>query len=127
TAARLMVRYSTANLHQEETAMPFYEKGDVRIRYETVGSGFPLLVTPGGGLSSCVSKWPTAVFNAMEAFKDDFRCITMDQRNANGGETTRPGPVRDAGGAFSGQPLGLVDALRLPHFFFLGYCIGGPV
>ena len=45
--------------------MPFYQKGDVRIRYETVGSGFPLLVTPGGGLNSCVSKWPTAVFNAM--------------------------------------------------------------
>ena len=26
--------------------MPFYEKGDVRIRYEEAGSGFPLLVTP---------------------------------------------------------------------------------
>ena len=29
--------------------MPFYDKGDVRIRYEETGSGFPLLVTPGGG------------------------------------------------------------------------------
>ena len=29
--------------------MPFYQKGDVRIRYEEAGSGFPLLVTPGGG------------------------------------------------------------------------------
>ena len=28
--------------------MPFYTKGDVRIRYEETGSGFPLLVTPGG-------------------------------------------------------------------------------
>ena len=28
--------------------MPFYEKGNVRIRYEECGSGFPLLVTPGG-------------------------------------------------------------------------------
>jgi hypothetical protein len=55
------------------TAVPFYEKGNVRIRYEMVGSGFPLLVTPGGGLNSRVSNWPTAVFNAMEAFKDDFR------------------------------------------------------
>jgi hypothetical protein len=26
--------------------MPFYEKGDVRIRYEETASGFPLLVTP---------------------------------------------------------------------------------
>ena len=25
--------------------MPFYDKGDVRIRYEETGSGFPLLVT----------------------------------------------------------------------------------
>jgi hypothetical protein len=30
--------------------MPFYDKGDVRIRYEEAGSGFPLLVTPGGGV-----------------------------------------------------------------------------
>ena len=29
--------------------MPLYEKGDVRIQYEEVGSGFPLLVIPGGG------------------------------------------------------------------------------
>src|SRR5262249_61028578 len=112
TAARLMVRYSTANLHQEETAMPFYEKGDVRIRYETVGSGFPLLVTPGGGLSSCVSKWPTAVFNAMEAFKDDFRCITMDQRNADGGGSPRPVPPGDPGGGIGGQPFGGVGNPR---------------
>jgi len=46
-----------------------------------------LLVTPGGGLNSRVSNWPTAVINAMEEFKNDFRCITMDQRNANGGES----------------------------------------
>ena len=31
--------------------MPFYQKGDVRIRFEETGSGFPLLVTPGGGLT----------------------------------------------------------------------------
>ena len=44
--------------------MPFYQKGDVRIRYEEVGSGFPLLVTPGGGLNSRVAMWPTAAINA---------------------------------------------------------------
>ena len=29
----------------------FYEKGNVRIRYAEIGSGFPLLATPGGGLN----------------------------------------------------------------------------
>src|SRR5688572_32812171 len=74
-----------------ETAMPFYQKGDVRIRYEEAGSGFPLLVTPGGGLNSRVAMWPTAAINAMEEFKNDFRVITMDQRNANRSEERRVG------------------------------------
>ena len=40
--------------------MPFYEKGDVRIHYQEVGSGFPLMVIPGGGLNSNagpISRW----------------------------------------------------------------------
>ena len=105
--------------------MPFYQKGDVRIRYEETGSGFPLLVTPGGGLNSRVSNWPTAVFNAMEVFKNDFRCITMDQRNANGGESTGPIAVDDPWGAFADDQLGLMDHLGIREFFFMGYCIGG--
>ncbi len=105
--------------------MPFYQKGDVRIRYEETGSGFPLLVTPGGGLNSRVSNWPTAVFNAMEVFKNDFRCITMDQRNANGGESTGPIAVDDPWGAFADDQLGLMDHLGIRQFFFMGYCIGG--
>ena len=57
--------------------MPFYERGDVRIHYEEVGSGVPLLVTPGGGLNSRVSNWPTAVINAMEEFTQDFRVVSQ--------------------------------------------------
>jgi pimeloyl-ACP methyl ester carboxylesterase len=105
--------------------MPFYQRGDVRIRYEEVGSGFPLLVTPGGGLNSRVSNWPTAVFNAPEALKDDFRCITMDQRNANGGESSGPIPASDPWGAFADDQLGLMDHLGIREFFYMGYCIGG--
>ena len=51
----------------------FYEKGNVRIRYAETGSGFPLLATPGGGLNSRISIWPTAVINIIEEFKNDFR------------------------------------------------------
>ncbi|MSQ06407.1 MAG: alpha/beta hydrolase [Dehalococcoidia bacterium] len=106
--------------------MPVYTKGDVRIRYEEAGSGFPLLLTPGGGLNSRVSNWSTAVINAMEEFKNDFRCITMDQRNANGGESSGPIPVNDPWGAFAGDQLGLMDHLGIREFFFMGFCIGGP-
>src|SRR5204862_1398590 len=105
--------------------MPFYEKGNVRIRYEEVGSGFPLLVTPGGGLNSRIAMWPTAAINAMEEFKNDFRCITMDQRNANGGESTGPVPTENAWDAFADDQLGLMDHLGIREFFFMGYCIGG--
>jgi len=105
--------------------VPHFQKGDVRIRYEEVGSGFPLLVTPGGGLNSRVSNWPTAVFNAMEVLRNDFRCITMDQRNANGGESTGPVAVDDPWGAFADDQLALIDHLGIREFFFMGYCIGG--
>ena len=33
----------------------FYEKGPVRIHYEEAGSGFPLLIIPGGGLNSTIA------------------------------------------------------------------------
>ena len=105
--------------------MPFYEKDDVRIRYEEAGAGFPLLVTPGGGLNSRVAMWPTAAINAMEEFKNDFRCITMDQRNAIGGESTGPVPGANAWDAYADDQLGLMDHLGIDKFFYMGYCIGG--
>src|SRR5690348_3542206 len=55
----------------------FYEKGNVRIRYAEIGSGFPLLATPGGGLNSRIAVWANAVINIPEEFKNDFRVITM--------------------------------------------------
>src|SRR5262249_14178081 len=87
----------------------FYEKGDVRIRYAEIGSGFPLLATPGGGLNSCIAVWARAVINIPEEFKNDFRIITMDQRNATGGESTGPVAVDDPWDAFADDQLGVMD------------------
>jgi pimeloyl-ACP methyl ester carboxylesterase len=107
--------------------MPFYESGDVRIRYEETGSGFPLLLIPGGGLNSAMGNWSSmGPFNGMEVFKDDFRCIAMDQRNANTGESTGPVQVNDPWGAFADDQLGLMDHLGVREFLVLGCCIGGP-
>src|SRR5262250_3366508 len=104
----------------------FYEKGNVRIRYAEIGSGFPLLATPGGGLNSCIAVWSRAVINIPEEFKNDFRVITMDQRNATGGESTGPVAVDDPWGAFADDQLGVMNHLGIDRFFFFGNCIGGP-
>ncbi len=103
-----------------------YEKGNVRIRYGEIGSGFPLLATPGGGLNSRMAVWPNAVINIPEEFKNNFRVITMDQRNASGGEFTGPVPVDNPWDAFADDQLGLMDHLGIRQFFFFGNCIGGP-
>jgi pimeloyl-ACP methyl ester carboxylesterase len=104
----------------------FYEKGDVRIRYTEIGKGFPLLATPGGGLNSRISNWPSAVINIPEEFKNNFRVITMDQRNANNGESSGPIPVDNPWDAFADDQLGVMDHLGIRQFFFFGNCIGGP-
>src|SRR5262245_40360344 len=61
----------------------FYQRGAVRIYYEEAGSGFPLLLLPGGGLNSTIAFFTgNAPFNAIEEFKGQYRCITADLRNA---------------------------------------------
>src|SRR5215475_5651786 len=103
----------------------FYEKGKVRIRYQEVGSGFPLLAIPGGGLNSRIINWPNAVINMMEHFKTEFRVITMDQRNATNGESTGPVQVDNPWDGFADDQLGLMDHLGIDKFMFFGNCIGG--
>jgi pimeloyl-ACP methyl ester carboxylesterase len=124
-AATAAAPHVFAQQADQRGAFKFYEKGNVRIRYQEVGNGFPFLVTPGGGLNSRISNWQTAVINPMEEFKNDFRCITMDQRNATGGESTGPIPVDNPWDAFADDQLGLMDHLGIRQFVFFGNCIGG--
>jgi hypothetical protein len=49
--------------------MPFYEKGDVRIHYEEVGSGFPGMIIPGGGLNSTAAGLATHPFNPPKQYE----------------------------------------------------------
>ena len=108
--------------------MPLYEKGDVRIHYEEAGSGFPLLIIPGGGLNSTISFFTGgAPFNPMDEFRRDYRCITSDLRNANGGQSSGPLDIDRPWDAYSDDQFGLMDHLGIKEFMVLGFCIGGPM
>ena len=108
--------------------MPFYEQGGVRIRYEEVGEGFPLLLIAGGGLNSNLAAWTAGYgpFDPAKEFGAQFRCITMDQRNADGGQSTGPIPDGNPWDAYAEDQLGLMSHLGCEQFLVLGCCIGGP-
>jgi pimeloyl-ACP methyl ester carboxylesterase len=106
----------------------FYEKGAVRIRYlDTGGPGFPLLIIPGGGLNSTIAGLINShPFNAIEEFKNEFRCVTCDLRNANAGESSGPLEIERPWDAYTDDHLGIMEHLALDKFMVLGFCIGGP-
>jgi pimeloyl-ACP methyl ester carboxylesterase len=117
---------SIKNTGQGVIAMPFYEKGNVRIHYQESGSGFPLLVIPGGGLNSTVAGLANHPFNPLDEFKGEYRVIAADLRNANGGQSAGPLEVDRPWDAYTDDHIGLMDHLGHREFMVLGFCIGGP-
>jgi pimeloyl-ACP methyl ester carboxylesterase len=104
----------------------FYEKGSVRIAYQDVGSGFPLLLIAGGGLNSKMAGLATSPFNPIEEFKSEYRCIASDLRNASGGQSSGPLEADRPWDSYTDDHLGLMDHLGIDKFMVLGFCIGGP-
>ena len=107
--------------------MPFYEKGAVRIQYEEVGSGFPLLIIPGGGLNAMIPYVTVdGPFNVFEEFKNEYRVIAFNLRNSNGSESTGPLEIDRPWDSHTDDQLGLMDHLGIDKFLVMGFCIGAP-
>jgi pimeloyl-ACP methyl ester carboxylesterase len=105
----------------------FFEKGAVRIYYEEAGSGFPLMLIPGGGLNSTIAGLQGGnPFPAIDEFKGEYRCITADLRNAPNGQSTGPVEVDRPWESYADDQLGLMDHLGIDKFMVMGFCIGGP-
>src|SRR5690349_2346239 len=81
-----------AQAPQGGPAMSFYQRGPVRIRYTETGAGVPLLIIPGGGLNSTIANLTDAnsPFDPIAEFRNEYRCIVADLRNAVAGESTGP-------------------------------------
>ena len=127
TAMAAAPRVFAQQTGQGGAAGSFYEKGPVRIHYEEVGSGFPLLLIAGGGLNSTIAGLRRGdPFNPIEEFKGEYRCIAADLRNANGGQSSGPLEIDRPWDAYTDDQLGLMDHLRIDKFMVMGFCIGGP-
>lgn len=107
--------------------MPTFQIGPVTIHYEEAGSGFPLLVLPGGGLNGTIAGLANHAFNPLTELSDTYRVIALDIRNANGGGTEGPLDIDRAWDAFTGDQLALMDHLGIDRFLVMGFCIGGPM
>ena len=127
-AAATAVAAASQVFAQQQGAAPmtFYEKGPVRIHYQEAGSGFPLLVIAGGGLNSTIAGLARGPFNPMDEFKNEYRCIACDLRNAVNGQSTGPLESDRPWDAFTDDHLGVMDHLGINKFMVIGFCIGGP-
>ncbi len=124
-AASAMAAVPGVLAQQAPAAGKFYEKGAVRIHYQEAGKGFPLLVIPGGGLNSTIAALANP-FNPMEVLSSEYRCVTSDLRNANGGQSSGPLDVDRPWDSYTDDHLGLMDHLGIDKFMVIGFCIGGP-
>jgi len=109
------------------TTGKFYQRGNVRIHFDETGTGFPLLLIPGGGLNNSTVAGARGgnPFNVIESFKDQFRVIYADLRNS-AGQSTGPLEVDRPWDAYTDDHLGLMDHLGIKQFAVIGFCIAGP-
>jgi pimeloyl-ACP methyl ester carboxylesterase len=127
TAMAAAPRVFAEQAGQGGAPMSFYEKGPVRIHYEEHGEGFPLLIIAGGGLNSTVAFLHRGdPFNPIAEFKNEFRCIAADLRNAYSGRSTGPLEIDRPWDSHTDDQLGLMDHLKIDKFMVMGFCIGGP-
>jgi pimeloyl-ACP methyl ester carboxylesterase len=97
----------------------------ISTRYETIGSGPPLLMFAPGGFNATVEKWRTsgvyARTNILDRLAEAFTCIVFDRRECgqSGGRVERL-----TWNHFVAQGKGLLDHLGIARAHIMGGCMG---
>jgi pimeloyl-ACP methyl ester carboxylesterase len=102
--------------------MAFLHTGDVSLRYEEYGAGYPLLLFAPGGMKSSIEFWDKAPFNPIRELAGDFHVIAIDQRNA--GSSRAPIHATDGWQSYANDHLALLDHLKIERCHLMGGCIG---
>lgn len=102
--------------------MPHFDHGAVSIYFEQSGEGYPLLLLAPGAMNSVVEFWANATINPLAHYRDGFRMVAMDQRNA--GRSSGPLDLSDPWGSYAEDQLALLEHLGIDRFHVMGCCIG---
>jgi len=127
TAMAAAPRVFAQKAGQGGTAMSVFEKAGGRIHFEEAGSGCPLLLIAGGGLNSTMAGLPRGPFDPIAEFKGEFRCVGLDLRNANEGQSSGPLDIERPWDSHTDDQLAVMDHLGIDKFMVMGFCIGGPL
>jgi pimeloyl-ACP methyl ester carboxylesterase len=102
--------------------MPQATRNGVRVHYDVVGHGYPLVMVAGATLHG--SFWTRAGY--VDALADQFRCVLVDPRGMGG--SSRPAEPSDYSiRETTADVLAIAHQLELGRFAFWGGSLGGSV
>jgi pimeloyl-ACP methyl ester carboxylesterase len=99
----------------------FFDSGGVRIHYEQVGIGEPVVLVHGNGAT--MSSWSSA--RVVQDLSKDHRVITLDCRGS--GESGKPHSADQYGREMGLDIIRLLDHLGVAKAHIVGYSMGGEI
>ena len=105
--------------------MPFVDIDGIKTRYETLGSGPPMLMFSPGGFNATLETWSDlgayARTRPLEHLSRHYTCIIFDRRETgqSGGRVERV-----TWDDFVAQGMGLLDHLKIGQAHLMGGCMG---